>query len=969
MVRVAFCSRPARGVRVVPVVVFLGAVAVLTQAGLGRPQTGSVVGRSRQRLEVRDRRAGARRKPGRASKSIARSDRKTAFDGFDGVHYAEAELTLDASRTLGRVRRFPRSPGSGLDILEGGKRVRGRWPASVVADLIEEGAEIIVLRDYLSSGKETGPVQTSKAAVTSETPASSGASAVGNNDVDLLIPEGDWTCSEIELADVPDNAVITSVDVHYKINHAYVGDIVLELSDQTDTIQYRLRDEEGGDSTVTEKTIPGITAFAGQSARQSFLLWAADLYAGRGGYLDSWSVSVHYELETLLGDGDACLNAVPVADGVPYRGTTVGATGTYVTWCSELDTRDVWHVFTPTRTGLVTIDVVGEYGFDTTLAVFDRCGGEEIACCDDTCDSLDSEITMRMIEGTAYYLRVAGYDRGVGEYTLTVGQHTIDLPDAPSRPSPSSGAAGVASEVTLSWNGWEAVARASRTDLGRQGIDKTPGRSEKIIYGDDDRRDEHEVSDSDMLIAGDATVALVYWSDLTDNRDGTYTLAPESFAWWYEENDPIETGNPLCADEPFRDQPAPAFCSGVLVTPDLVATAGHCVTCSSVSGMAAVFGFVMTDSVTPALTVDADQVYGLTNVVAYQEGYPDWSLVRLDRQVTDHSPARVRVSGRPSVGQDLLIVGHPYGIPRKYDAGGTLRANTAEAIFEANLDAYPGSSGSPVFHGDSGQVEGLLAAGFESFEEDAANRCDRSRICPDTGCPGWEFITRSTAFGAVIPTFDIYFGTGASDLDLVSAYSPVPWYDPGPLDSGTTYYWQVVAQNAWGQVAGPVWSFTTTSSSTPDYSPIYRFWSGSLERHFYTISEAERDKLLVKYSHVWTYEGLAYNAFKEDQGAATLPVYRFWSDRLSSHFYTISERERDKLIDRYAYTWTYEGPVFYAYPEGRQPVEASPVYRFWSDTNGTHFYTMSEAERDKLINQYAHVYAYEGIAWYAYEYD
>jgi len=41
------------------------------------------------------------------------------------------------------------------------------------------------------------------------------------------------------------------------------------------------------------------------------------------------------------------------------------------------------------------------------------------------------------------------------------------------------------------------------------------------------------------------------------------------------------------------------------------------------------------------------------------------------------------------------------------------------------------------------------------------------------------------------------------------------------------------------------------------------------------------------------------------------------------------------------------------------------VYRFWSDALSGHFYTIDEAERDKLINQYSHVWTYEGIAWYA----
>ncbi len=962
--RVVFLSRLRRLFCVAAVTLYFGAMLALAQADpmsdlAGRSDRVSSARGQGERLSVCDRHAESQVKP-----SI-RSGRKTAFDSWgQNHHYAEVELTLDEGRTLGRIRHLPKAPWSSLEILEGGTSVRAQWPAEIVADLIEEGAEVLVLRDFMLSDKpDIEKKGLDKIATTTETQ-NSGHFSVHFNDTDLMIPEGNWTCSAIEVNDVPENAIITSIDIHYKINHSYVGDIVLELSDQTDSIQYRLRDEQSEVTAGVDKTIVGVTALAGEPANQTFLLWATDLHTRHGGYIDSWSVTVYYEVTSVLAGGDACSNAVVVEEGVPYEGTTVGATGDYVTWCSERDTRDVWHVFTPTQTGLVTIDVVGQRDFDPTLAVFDRCSGQEMACSDDTCDSYNSKITMCMIEGTDYYLRVAGHGRTTGTYTLTVDQHAFEWPDQPVGPSPSLGAGSVVTDTILSWNYWTAVVNSGRVGQSRSVNDKPQGRSPKIIYGDDNRLDEYEVTDSRVLALGDSTVILVYWDELTRNWNGTYTLPSKTFAWWYEDTDPIETGNALCDDEPYRDQPAPGFCSGVLVAPDLVATAGHCVTCADVTDMAAVFGFVMSDALTPVLTFNADQVYRLTDVVAYQQGYPDWSLVRLDREVTNHTPVNVRISGRSSEGQALLIVGHPYGIPRKYDAGGTLRANTAEAFFEANLDAYPGSSGSGVFHGDSREVEGLLTAGFESFEEDLVNRCDRSRVCPDTGCPGWEYITRATAFGAVIPSFDVYFGTDSDDLELVSAYSPVPWYDPGRLQGNTVYYWQVVARNAWTQVQGPVWWFIT--GSAPNYSPIYRFWSPIYTRHFYTISQTERDKLVNYFSHTWTYEGVVYYTFATDVGAATSPVYRFWSERLHSHFYTIDEAERDKLIDQYSYTWTYEGPVFYAYPKGQQPDDASPVYRFWSDVNKTHFYTISEDEKNKILNQYSHIYLYEGVVWYAY---
>jgi hypothetical protein len=152
-------------------------------------------------------------------------------------------------------------------------------------------------------------------------------------------------------------------------------------------------------------------------------------------------------------------------------------------------------------------------------------------------------------------------------------------------------------------------------------------------------------------------------------------------------------------------------------------------------------------------------------------------------------------------------------------------------------------------------------------------------------------------------------------------------------------------------------------------SPVYRFWSDTLKGHFYTISETERDKLINLYAHAWTYEGPAFYAYASGaEPAGTVPVYRFWSDKLGGHFYTTSVTERDKLINLYARAWTYEGPAFYVYAADERPPETLPVYRFWSSVVGHHFYTISVTERDKLINNYSHVWTYESVAWYTYPY-
>ncbi len=148
--------------------------------------------------------------------------------------------------------------------------------------------------------------------------------------------------------------------------------------------------------------------------------------------------------------------------------------------------------------------------------------------------------------------------------------------------------------------------------------------------------------------------------------------------------------------------------------------------------------------------------------------------------------------------------------------------------------------------------------------------------------------------------------------------------------------------------------------------PVYRFWSSHRGVHFYTADEREKDFFLSQYPELWDFEGIVYGGYIDNFDPDTAAVHRFWSETLGVYFYTINEEEANKLKSDYSDVWAYEGIVFYAYPEKRAPVGTMPVYRFWSGLLGCHFYTISENERDKLINEYAQTWSYEGIAWYAY---
>ena len=897
--------------------------------------------------------------------------------------FAEIEVTVTDRVSLRRLRSYPLAPGSQFELLDGGQRVRAQLPAPIVGDLIEEGADVKVLRDFMLWEKSDGQSNTAKDRLTAAAATCPVTYRQGSNGTNYSIPEGSWTYSDIQISGAPSNAQVACVDVHYEIIHPYSGDVVVDLTDEDMTYEYHLHASNESDSSRNiNQTVTGITLFAGKDSgylygpegvNQLWTLWATDEYTGDTGYIDTWWIKVYYTVPTSGPSNDDCSKAVTITNGTPYSGTTIGATGTYQTQCGFYDYLDVWHVFTPTQTGLVTItaqpiETAGHQPFDTTLAVFDGCGGTELACNNNECTTdPNSMITIRMLSGKTYYIRVAGYDYRTGDYTLTVQQQALDTLGTPSAPAPSNGATSVETHAVLSWNDSASLVEALNVakSLPKTRAEESP--EPKVIYGKDNRLEEYQITNSAFRHAGDSTVMIAYRTDLTDNGDGTYTLASKTFAEWYQTIDPLGTGNPLCNDEPFRNQPAPGICSGVLVAPDIIATAGHCVACETISNLVVVFGFVMQNASTAKLIISAADVYGCSQVIAYQDGHPDWALIRLDRNVTTHVPLDLRRAGKIADAQPLLAVGHPWGVPRKYDAGGIVRDNTGQTFFQANVDAYMGSSGSPIFNQDSLEIEGVVSTGKQDFVTDPSGTCDRSYVCADTGCPDWEDITRATAFGDVVPSFDVYLGTSQGSLQLVNAYSPAPWFNPGVLQVSTTYYWKIVARNAWTEVSGPTWSFRTVASSI--YKPVYRFWSPTNSVHFYTISPSEKNKIRATYpSSVWMYEGIVYYAFDASGQPNSSPIYRFWSPKFGSHFYTISESEKDKLVADYLPdVWTYEGIAFYAYPPGQQPAGTRPVYRFYSPKTGDHFFTIQESEKDKLVNALSASWTYESIAWYAYE--
>ncbi|MDE2511605.1 MAG: trypsin-like peptidase domain-containing protein [Elusimicrobia bacterium] len=259
----------------------------------------------------------------------------------------------------------------------------------------------------------------------------------------------------------------------------------------------------------------------------------------------------------------------------------------------------------------------------------------------------------------------------------------------------------------------------------------------KVVYGSDDRIDVYQTDDMRLRALADSTVALFQSGDVTANGVLTTQNYGERMG--------------LCKEEPFFDQPMGAFCSGSLVAPDIIMTAGHCVpSAEECAGIKFVFGFSVKEKGKYPAKVGAGDVYGCKELIgrAQVNDGADWALVRLDRKVTGRKPLKLDRSGKIAVGAPVLVIGHPAGLPTKIAGGANVRDSSKPGFFVANLDTYGGNSGSAVFNAETGLVEGILVRGEQDYVYNGT--CRVSNKCANDGCRG-EDVTKIANVADQIP--------------------------------------------------------------------------------------------------------------------------------------------------------------------------------------------------------------------------
>lgn len=276
----------------------------------------------------------------------------------------------------------------------------------------------------------------------------------------------------------------------------------------------------------------------------------------------------------------------------------------------------------------------------------------------------------------------------------------------------------------------QAFSHISTPDLAKMLMAKTRElNADRGISGEESRRDYYEITDEQTRKNADGVAAICQEKDLIPNREGCRTLRSKNYGRAFN----------LCQSEPFYHQKIAAgrLCTGFLVKQDIIATAGHCLDDQNLKDLCFVFGYKMVDAAGQVTGIRPKDIYKgeriIHRICKRRGNQSDWALVRLDRKVEGREPVTLSKK-KITAGKPVYIIGYPVGLPLKYSPEASV-GEISEAYFSADLNVYNGSSGSPVFDGETHEVTGIVVRGHNrNFR--LVQGCWRSVIYPRTRTPG-----------------------------------------------------------------------------------------------------------------------------------------------------------------------------------------------------------------------------------------
>ena len=126
---------------------------------------------------------------------------------------------------------------------------------------------------------------------------------------------------------------------------------------------------------------------------------------------------------------DECAGAIQVFAGANGPFDTSLSSSSSQPWPCAGGGSDLWYRFTALGSGSMTVDTCASANYDSALEIFSgTCGAlVSLACNDDTC-GLSSSVTVNVLAGQTYYIRLGGYAGAAGSSGLNISAPTGGFP-------------------------------------------------------------------------------------------------------------------------------------------------------------------------------------------------------------------------------------------------------------------------------------------------------------------------------------------------------------------------------------------------------------------------------------------------------------------------------------------------------------------------------------------------------------